>query len=126
MSTRATAAPIPIIDCHIHLFDTTRPQALWPEKTNKILYQPALPSRYRTIAVPLGVVGAIKVEASPWLEDNQWVLDVAVKDSLIVGVVGNLDAGNPSSPNNSSGFTRTRYSEASATAICGIGISRPR
>jgi L-fuconolactonase len=96
MNTRATAAPIPIIDCHIHLFDTTRPQGVpWPEKTNKILYQPALPSRYRTIAVPLGVVGAIKVEASPWLEDNQWVLDVAVKDSLIVGVVGNLEAGKP-------------------------------
>lgn len=96
MHRRATAAPIPIIDCHIHLFDTTRPQGVpWPEKNNKVLYQPALPSRYRTIAVPLGVVGAIKVEASPWLEDNQWVLDVAVKDSLLVGVVGNLEAGKP-------------------------------
>jgi hypothetical protein len=26
---------------------------------------------------PLGIVGAIEIECSPWLEDNQWVLDVA-------------------------------------------------
>jgi predicted TIM-barrel fold metal-dependent hydrolase len=90
------AAPIPIIDCHIHLFDPARPQGVpWPDKGNAVLYRPALPERYRKIAVPLGVTGAIKVEASPWLEDNQWVLDVAAKDPIIVGVVGNLEAGKP-------------------------------
>ena len=35
------------------------------------------------------------VEASPWLEDNQWVLDVAAKDPIVVGVVGNLEPGKP-------------------------------
>ena len=91
---RANSAQIPIIDCHIHLFDTARPQGVpWPDKNNKVLYQPALPERYRKIAVPLGIAGAIKVEASPWLEDNQWALDVAAKDSIIVGVVGNLEPG---------------------------------
>ena len=34
-------------------------------------------------------------EASPWIEDNQWVLDLAEKDTIIVGVVGNLEAGKP-------------------------------
>ncbi len=88
------AAPIPIIDTHIHLFDPTRPQGVpWPPKDNKVLYQPALPARYRKIAVPLGVVGAIEVEASPLLEDNQWVLDVAAKDKIMVGMVGDLEAG---------------------------------
>src|SRR5262245_12605261 len=92
----AGAAQIPIIDCHIHLFDTTRPQGVpWPDKKDTVLYQPALPDRYRKIAVPLGITGAIEVEASPWLEDNQWVLDVAAKDSLIVGTVGNLEPGKP-------------------------------
>jgi L-fuconolactonase len=90
------AAKIPIIDCHIHLFDTTRPQGVpWPDKKNTVLFKPAMPDRYRSIAVPLGITGAIKVEASPWLEDNQWVLDVAAKDSIIVGVVGNLEPGKP-------------------------------
>ena len=47
----AQAASIPIIDTHIHLFDTRRPQGVpWPDKKDAILYQPALPDRYRKIA----------------------------------------------------------------------------
>jgi predicted TIM-barrel fold metal-dependent hydrolase len=92
----AEAASMPIIDAHIHLFDPTRPQGVpWPNKKNAILYQPALPDRYRRIATPLGVTGAIEVECSPWLEDNQWVLDVAAKDTIIIGTVGNLEPGKP-------------------------------
>jgi predicted TIM-barrel fold metal-dependent hydrolase len=93
----ASQAPaIPIIDTHIHLFDTTRPEGVpWPAKTNAVLYRPALPARYREIAEPLGIKGAIEVECSPWLEDNQWVLDVAAKDTIIVGTVGNLEPGKP-------------------------------
>ncbi len=67
----------------------------WPDKNNVVLYRPALPGRYRKLAAPLGIVGAIEVECSPWLEDNQWVLDVAAKDSMIVGTVGNLEPGKP-------------------------------
>jgi L-fucono-1,5-lactonase len=92
----SSAPAVPIIDTHIHLFDPSRPQGVpWPTKKDGILYQPALPDRYRKIAVPLGIVGAIEVEASPWLEDNQWVLDVAAKDKIIVGTVGNLEPGKP-------------------------------
>jgi L-fucono-1,5-lactonase len=92
----AREARIPIIDTHIHLFDTRRPQGVpWPEKKDTILYRPALPDRYRNIAAPLGVTGAIVVEASPLLEDNQWVLDLADKNSIVVGTVGNLEPGRP-------------------------------
>jgi L-fuconolactonase len=95
-NTDAQAASIPIIDTHIHLFDPTRPQGVpWPDKNNAVLYKPALPDRYRKIAVPLGVVGAIEVEASPLVEDNQWVLDIAAKDKIIVGMVGDLEPGKP-------------------------------
>jgi L-fuconolactonase len=87
---------IPIIDTHIHLFDPTRPQGIpWPTKADKILYKPALPERYRSVAAQHGIVGAMVVEASPWLEDNQWLLDEAEKDSIIVGIIGNLVPGNP-------------------------------
>jgi L-fuconolactonase len=93
MSAQAT---VPIIDTHIHLFDPRRPQGVpWPEKSNAVLYQPALPERYRKIAAPLGIVGAIEVEASPWLEDNQWVLDVSARDTIVVGTVGDLEPGKP-------------------------------
>jgi len=90
------AGPLPIIDTHIHLFDPRRPQGVpWPDKNDATLYQPALPDRYRKVTKGLGVVGAIEVECSPWLEDNQWVLDTAAKDTIIVGTVGNLEPGTP-------------------------------
>lgn len=94
--TAAQSGSIPIIDTHIHLFDPTRAQGVpWPEKNDAVLYKRALPERYRKIATPLGITGAIEVEASPWLEDNQWVLDVAAKDKIIVGTVGDLEPGKP-------------------------------
>jgi len=88
-------APFPIIDTHIHLFDPVRPQGIpWPEKGSEI-YRAALPERYRALTAKYGVRGAIEVECSPWLEDNQWVLDVAAKDRIIVGTIGNLEPGKP-------------------------------
>ncbi|MCM3879716.1 MAG: amidohydrolase family protein [Vicinamibacterales bacterium] len=89
-------APIPIIDTHIHLFDPTRPQGApysGPRGGGPPI--PSLPPRYRKLAEPLGIVGAIKVEASPWLEDNLWVLEVAQTDTIIVGVIGNLEPDKP-------------------------------
>lgn len=92
-------APIPIIDTHIHLFDMNRPEGVpWPEKNDRILYKPALPERYRSVAERAGITGAIVVEASPWLDDNQWVIDVATNDKIIVGVIGNLEPGKPDFP----------------------------
>jgi predicted TIM-barrel fold metal-dependent hydrolase len=94
--TAAAATDMPIIDTHIHLFDTTRPQGVpWPAKDNAVLYKPALPERYRKLTAGLGITGAIEVEASPWVEDNQWVLDVAAKDTILVGTVGDLEPGSP-------------------------------
>jgi predicted TIM-barrel fold metal-dependent hydrolase len=89
-------ASIPIIDTHIHLFDPTRPQgAPYSGPRGGGPPMPSLPPRYRKLAEPLGIVGAIKVEASPWLEDNLWVLEVAQTDTIIVGVIGNLEPDKP-------------------------------
>jgi L-fuconolactonase len=89
---------VPIIDTHIHLFDPTRPQGApysGPRTTAGAAPQSAYPDRYRKLATPLGIVGAIKVEASPWIEDNLWVLEVAQRDTIIVGVIGNLEPDKP-------------------------------
>jgi len=92
----AGAVSIPIVDTHIHLFDTARPQGVpWPDKKDTALYKPALPGRYRKVTAGLGIVGAIEIECSPWLEDNQWVLDVAAKDSIIVATIGDLEPAHP-------------------------------
>lgn len=84
---------IPIIDSHFHLFDPTRPQgAPYPRTPNP---QPFLPRHFRESAIPLGIVGGIKVEASPWVEDNLWVLMIIENEPMIVGMVGNLDPVKP-------------------------------
>ena len=94
LDTQVTS--VPIIDTHIHLFDPRRPQGVpWPDKSDAILYHPALPDRYRSVTQGFGIVGAIEVECSPWLEDNQWVLDVAANDPIVVGMVGDLEPGKP-------------------------------
>src|ERR1039458_8242827 len=86
--------PPPIIDCHIHLFDQTRPQGA-PYSGGRGDTEPALPARYRKLASPLGIVGAIEVEASPWIEDNLWVLEVEEKDPMMIGTIGNLQPDKP-------------------------------
>ena len=93
----AQSTAIPIIDTHIHLFDPTRPQGApySGPRVPGVAPIPAYPDRYRKLAAPLGSVGAIKVEASPWVEDNLWVLDVAQRDTIIVGVIGNLEPDKP-------------------------------
>jgi len=91
---KAQAKPIPIIDCHIHLFDQTRPQGA-PYSGGGENKEPALPARYRKLASPLGIVGAIEIEASPWIEDNLWVLEVEETDSMMVGAIGNLQPDKP-------------------------------
>jgi predicted TIM-barrel fold metal-dependent hydrolase len=90
----AQAAPIPIIDCHIHLYDQTRPQGA-PYSGGTGSTEPSLPPRYRRLAMPLGIVGAIEVEASPWVEDNLWVLEVEATDPMMVGTIGNLQPEKP-------------------------------
>lgn len=104
---KAQSTPIPIIDTHIHLFDPRRPQGIpWPTKDDARLYKPALPDRYLKVTKGQGVVGAIEVEASPWLEDNQWVLDIAAKAPVIVGTVGDLEPEKPDFPKQLERFHR--------------------
>ncbi len=57
-----------------------------------------MPARYRKLASPLGIVAAIEVEASPWIEDNLWVLEVEQTDRMMVGAVGNLQPDKPEFP----------------------------
>lgn len=93
----AALSPIPVIDTHIHMFDPGRPGGVpWPAKTDTALYKPALPERYKSLAGPLGVVGAIVIEASPLASDNDWVLRLAENHPILVGMIGDLIPGTPS------------------------------
>jgi len=85
-----------IIDTHIHIYDPARGEGVpWPPQTEPVLYKPHLAEDFRNATQGLGVSRAVIVEASSWLEDNQWILDRCEEDSIFAGVVGNLPVGKP-------------------------------
>lgn len=89
--TQAAPPATRIIDTHTHFYDPTRPEGVpWPGKGTK-LYRKVLPADWRALAEPHGIKETVIVEASQWVEDNQWILDLAEKEKCIVGFVGNLD-----------------------------------
>jgi L-fuconolactonase len=86
---------IPIIDTHIHLFDGHRPQGAPYKGGSGFPGGVALPAMYANFARPLGIVGALEIDASPWVEDNLWVLETIQADTIMVGTVGNLQPDKP-------------------------------
>src|SRR5438067_13909217 len=80
--SQAETDPIPIIDTHIHFFDTTRPQGV-PYPGPKVIpgVPVATPETYRKIVANLNNVGAIEIEASPCLEDTLRVRELAARDN---------------------------------------------
>jgi L-fuconolactonase len=94
MAQDSEIKPALIIDTHTHFYDPTRPEGVpWPPKNDKLLYRRVLPEDYRALPKPQPVNGTVVVEASAWVEDNQWILDLAADDPFIVGLVGNLPVG---------------------------------
>jgi L-fuconolactonase len=98
--------PSRVIDTHTHFYDPTRPEGVpWPPKDTP-LYRRVLPADWRAVAEPHGIHETVVVEASPWVEDNQWILDLATDDRSIVGFVGNLDPRDAEFTKNLSRFAK--------------------
>lgn len=90
------AAPVRIVDTHIHLYDPARPEGVpWPPKNDEVLYRRHMPADFANVVRGLGVTNAIVVEASPWMRDNDWILELAKNDRSILGLVGNLQEAGP-------------------------------
>jgi L-fuconolactonase len=107
--SRAETDTIPIIDTHIHFFDTTRPQGVPYPGPKAIPGVPvATPETYRRVVAGRPIVGAIEIEASPWIEDNLWVLELAARDNIIVGTVGDLEPDKPEFPEYLERYHRNR------------------
>ncbi|MCX6942201.1 MAG: amidohydrolase family protein [Verrucomicrobia bacterium] len=79
-----------IVDTHTHFYDPARQQGVpWPAKGTS-LYRSVHPKDWLAVAAPHGVKETVIVEASAWLEDNQWILDLAAQEKCVVGFVGRL------------------------------------
>ncbi|MDA1069637.1 MAG: amidohydrolase family protein, partial [Verrucomicrobia bacterium] len=97
VSEKQTFTGVPVIDTHIHLYDTTRDEGLpWPPESDTVLYRPILTKDFNQVAEANGITATVIVEASEWVGDNQWVLDL-VKDEpgVYIGLVGSLPIGTP-------------------------------
>jgi predicted TIM-barrel fold metal-dependent hydrolase len=104
-----TADPGRVLDAHVHFYDPTRAQGVpWPSKNETVLYKPTYPQRYLANIKPFRVDGVVAVEASPWLEDNLWLLEVADRSRLVWGVVGNIQPGIPGFKDALGRFSKNR------------------
>jgi L-fuconolactonase len=88
---------IPIIDAHIHLFDGARPLGAdyMGSPAYRAISKTSLPSMYSTQARPVGVIGAVVVESSSWIDENLWYLEQCRTDPIMMGVSGTLDPERP-------------------------------
>jgi L-fuconolactonase len=82
-----------IIDCHIHFYDPFRPGHSGLGQSEGLHHRTCLTSQCLALCGHLGVAGAILVECSAPVDDNQWLLDLSDTDQFIVGVVGHIDPG---------------------------------
>lgn len=90
--TQSGLRAVAVVDSHVHFYDPERPEGVpWPRKDDTALYKRTMPDDYPVPTLPGPVAGVVAVEASPWLEDNQWLLDLSEQNPLILAVVGNLD-----------------------------------
>ncbi len=81
-----------IVDTHTHFYDPSRPQGVpWPSPDDDFLYRRIMPEDFKNEALSEGVTGTVVVEASAWVEDNQWILDLAENDPFLLGLVGHLE-----------------------------------
>lgn len=91
LPSRAAEPALDIIDCHTHFYDPSKPGGVpWPGKGTS-LYRTVLPRHLRALKQYRKVTGTVIVEASPRVEDNDWLLSLAKDDPFIVGIVGNLN-----------------------------------
>jgi len=99
----------PIFETHIHLYQVTRPGGVpWPPPANATLYRDVLPQEYKHLAAQNGIVRAGVVEASPLVEDNQWILDLVKGDHFFQFFVGSLEIGASDFAVNLQRFARDR------------------
>jgi L-fuconolactonase len=99
----------PIVETHIHFYQVTRPGGVpWPTPDNGPIYRDVLPPEYDAVARANGIVTAGIVEASPLVEDNQWILDLVRGDRFYSFFVGQLEIGAPTFARDLARFSRDR------------------
>src|SRR5262249_17072622 len=118
-----------LIDTHTHFYDPTRPQGVpWPPKDDKLLFRRVLPEHFKTLTRPHGVTGTVVVEASPLVEDNQWLLDLAKDEPFLAGIVGHLSPSDDGFPRQLGRFAKNKLFRGIRIGAAELkkGLDQPR
>jgi L-fuconolactonase len=103
-SLKAAGHSQPIIDTHIHFYQPSRPGGVpWPPPppaSDPLLYRDVLPPEYKALAAANGILASGVIEASPLVEDNQWILNLLGHDSFFPFFAGQLEIGSPDFKSN--------------------------
>ena len=92
-SDALASSPQRIIDCHVHFYDPWRPGHSGLGDGEGLHHRTCLTAQALALCGHEGVEGAVLVECSAPVEDNQWLLDLSDSDEFIVGVVGHIEPG---------------------------------
>jgi L-fuconolactonase len=77
-----------IIDAHHHLWRYSRRDYSWIDDSMSMLQNDFFPSDLEQELAAAGVEGAVAVQARQTIEETDWLLSLAEKSSVILGVVG--------------------------------------
>jgi hypothetical protein len=92
-SDALASSPQRIIDCHVHFYDPWRLGHSGLGDGEGLHHHTCLTAQALALCGHEGVEGAVLVECSAPVEDNQWLLDLSDSDEFIVGVVGHIEPG---------------------------------
>jgi L-fuconolactonase len=84
-----------IIDSHHHLWDLQKRDYAWMSPDLKAIYRNFSVEDLTKTVTPYDVRGTVVVQAHQSVEETLWLLDLAEKSQLILGVVGWVDLKDP-------------------------------
>lgn len=89
---------MPIIDSHLHFWLLTTPGHEWPTAETPAIHRDFGPADLRAAADGIDLAGAVLVQSQPTDADTDWMLALAAREPLVLGVVGWVDLASPHAP----------------------------
>jgi L-fuconolactonase len=83
------------IDAHHHLWDLKKRNYAWMSSDLKPIYRNFLVEDLVKTLAPFKITGTVVVQAHQSVEETRWLLELAEKSTLILGVVGWVDLKDP-------------------------------
>lgn len=87
-----------LIDAHQHFWRIGRSGCAWPTPDLPAIHRDFEPGDLREAAAGSGLSGAVTIQSQPSGADTDWLLELADREPLILGVVGWVDLLSPEAP----------------------------